>query len=255
MKQVQKRWPLLDFLRGFALINMLAYHGLYDYFVVYGHNSRWFYAPAINCWQELGLGLFIIVSGMTYGLIHDKRRWQQVLRLQALGLIVTIATVVFMPSEAIYYGVLTFFGSIILVTLLLENSRYQLLSKVNPYGGLLLSLLAYCLTLPTEAGYCGIGAFKLFSWPRFLYQDSFAILGFTGSSFTSSDYVPLLPYGFLFWAGFYLWPLLNNHCPLVLKLGPCGWLKWLGQRSLLVYVLHQPLLLLVFEAVALLFTN
>ena len=37
----QRVWQL-DALRGLALLNMLAYHGMYDWVYVFGHASAWY---------------------------------------------------------------------------------------------------------------------------------------------------------------------------------------------------------------------
>ena len=39
------RYSLIDALRGFALVNMLAFHFLYDFFVVCGDNYSWALQP------------------------------------------------------------------------------------------------------------------------------------------------------------------------------------------------------------------
>lgn len=47
-----KRLWLLDVLRGAALVNMLAYHALYDWVYVFGHES-WYdiWSPGCHVWQ------------------------------------------------------------------------------------------------------------------------------------------------------------------------------------------------------------
>ena len=88
--------------------------------------------------------------------------------------------------------------------------------------------------------------------PEFLYREgiSGAILtpvGFPMKDFFSTDYFSLLPWFFLFRAGFYLhgivmergWfshPAFRLRVPVV---------NWMGKHSLLIYLLHQPVLYLL----------
>ena len=50
--KTNRMW-LPDALRGLALLNMLVYHGMYDWVYVFGHASRWYdiWAPGCHVWQ------------------------------------------------------------------------------------------------------------------------------------------------------------------------------------------------------------
>ena len=78
--------------------------------------------------------------------------------------------------------------------------------------------------------------------PEGLYRNLFtAWLGFPGPGFSSTDYFSLVPWLFLFLAGYFLRRLLDR--PLE-RLDPdalrCPPLCALGRWSLPVYMLHQP---------------
>ena len=76
------------------------------------------------------------------------------------------------------------------------------------------------------------------SLPRALYANLFtAALGFPPAGFYSSDYFPLLPWVFLFWAGYFAWYWVRRLPGLTLRL---PLLSRLGRLCLPVYVLHQP---------------
>ena len=49
----QRLWQL-DALRGLALLNMLAYHAMYDWVYVFGHAGSWYNigAPGCHVWQQ-----------------------------------------------------------------------------------------------------------------------------------------------------------------------------------------------------------
>ena len=72
------------------------------------------------------------------------------------------------------------------------------------------------------------------------------ILGFVPRGFYSSDYFSLLPWFFLFAAGHFFWNAAEKseafRC-VMQKRVPL--LSSLGRKSLIVYMLHQPVIMLV----------
>ena len=65
-------------------------------------------------------------------------------------------------------------------------------------------------------------------------------LGFPAPAFASSDYFALLPWLFLFWTGFYLYRL-RPEIPALPDIRLPG-LSVISRHSLLLYLLHQPVL-------------
>ena len=235
---MKERYHLLDALRGFAIYHVIIFHFLYDVYVVYGLNPDWPYQTWVQLWQRNGCGLFVLVSGMVFAL--GRNTFKRGLQLQILGLIITLVTVLFAPNEVIYYGILTFFGSAMWLTLLLK----RFLQCVPAICGMLASVVCYVLTKDVASG---VGSFlgrKLFEFPEWLYQDYFAILGFHSNTFYSSDYVPLLPHIFLFWFGMYLFAWIREKkLTHLLTGGIYKIFTWPGTHSLEVYILHQPILM------------
>ena len=76
-------------------------------------------------------------------------------------------------------------------------------------------------------------------------------LGFPDPEFFSGDYFPLFPWIFLYLTGYFLYgmfmkfPEVKNALRIHL---PVPFLVTAGRHSLLLYLLHQPLLMLVFTA-------
>ena len=237
---MRERYHLLDALRGFAIYHVIIFHFLYDVYVVYGLQPDWPYQTWVQLWQKNGCGLFVLVSGMVFAL--GRNTFKRGLQLQILGLIITLVTVFFAPSEAIYYGILTFFGSAMWLTLLLK----KLLVRVPAVAGMLSSVVCYILTKDIASGVGSFFGTKLFTFPEWLYQDCFAILGFHSNNFYSSDYVPLLPHIFVFWFGMYLFAWLREHnlTPLLTG-GNYKIFTFPGTHSLETYILHQPILMAI----------
>ncbi len=238
MTQTNKRFSLLDALRGFAIINVVIYHFLYDIYVVYGYNPKWPFLQPIQLWQALGAGLFILIAGMVLHL--DKHGWRRGWQLNLLGLFITAITYVLMPEETIYYGILTFFGCAVWLGCLLR----PLLRRVAPLTGIFLSAAGYLLTQQVDEGWIMLGSMRIWQWPEALYDNSLALLGFHDKRFASADYVPLLPHIFVFFGGWFLYDFLKLHRRLNwLQHGDWQIFTLPGRHSLAVYLLHQPLLL------------
>ena len=79
--------------------------------------------------------------------------------------------------------------------------------------------------------------------PQALYASfTTAYLGFMPKSFFSTDYFPLLPWLFLFWAGYFLHFCMGRARMEPLRRSVCAPLGWLGRHSLGIYLLHQPVI-------------
>ena len=86
--------------------------------------------------------------------------------------------------------------------------------------------------------------------PQALYASyPTAYLGFMPKSFFSTDYFPLLPWLFLFWAGYFLHHLVGRGRLAPLRRSVCPPLGWMGRHSLVLYLLHHPVILGVLTAV------
>ena len=115
-----RRYHLIDALRGLALVNMLGMHFLYDVNVVFGAEPGWYLRAGVRLWQQYICWSFILIAGFSYdwGRARNLRRG---LTLNLLGLAITAATLIAVPSEAIWFGILNFLGCAILLTMAAER--------------------------------------------------------------------------------------------------------------------------------------
>ena len=240
MPTAEKRYHLIDALRGLALLNMLGMHFLYDVNVIFGREPRWYLRPEVHLWQQYICWSFILIAGFSFcwGRRHNLRRG---LLLNLLGFLVTGVTLIAVPEEAIWFGILNFMGCAILLTIPLERG----LKRLPPLWGLALSLLLFSFFRRVDSGVLGFGSLPVLKLPRTLYTCRVLTpLGFPYPGFRSSDYFPLLPWLFLFFAGYFLYrsfetrPAWQRIARVRIPL-----LSAVGRHTVWVYLLHQPLLM------------
>ena len=182
------RYALLDELRGLDLVSMMLYHACWDMMFLFGIWMDWYAGMPGRLWQQTICWVFILLSGFCapFGR-HMLRRGVTVF---AAGALVTAVTLVFMPGNRVIFGVLTFLGTAMLLTGVLE----PLLKKVMPAVGLAVSAVLFAVCYPVGLGWVGLGGWKLML-PQSLYANYFtAFFGFYPDWFYSTDYFGLLPW-------------------------------------------------------------
>lgn len=244
------RYNALDTFRGLLLVNMAAYHALYDVVFIKGVPISWYTGPLGYIWQQGICWGFIFLSGFCFRFSrHPLRHGLAVL---GAGILVSLVTILAMPSERILYGVLFLLG----MAGLIQCGVWWLWNKLKlpPYPawlGLASSISLFFLTRGVPYGYLGFEGIRLLELPSWLYQSQWlAPAGLPGPGFWSSDYFPLIPWLFLYLSGYFLWRLVGHNPRIMEKLKP-GFrpLAFLGRHSLLIYLAHQPVLMLVFMLV------
>ena len=224
-----KRAAVLDILKSLAIVNMVAYHTLYDVVYIFGVPVAFMGTRGSFVWQQAICWTFILVSGaLSLSSRHPYRRAAVVF---GCGLLLTAVTYTVMPSERISFGILHFLGAAAFLTALLR----PVLSRIPAAAGAAVSaaLFAVCYTVPH-----GHLAFFGTPLPEALYNARWLFFaGFMPPGFYSADYFPLLPWLFLFWTGLYAWRLAGPKLARVPRIGAC---EWLSRRALWVYLLHQP---------------
>ncbi len=240
-----KRYTLVDVLRGLAIIAMVAYHTLWDLVYIFDVGIPWFTSDSASFFQMSIRWSFIFISG--FSLSFSRNKLKRGITVLIGSVIISLATYFFMPENFILFGVLNLIAVGMLATIPLE----KLFKKIHPLVGIILCFLLFYLTYSTELGRWEIGNFTLLKFPKWLYLNNFtAFFSFPPKSFDSPDYVPLLPWLFLFWVGYFTYLLCLKK----------GWLKYLstvsfkpleflGRHSLLIYLLHQPIIYVILKLI------
>lgn len=232
-----KRFWEIDFFRGIAIIMMIIFHVLYDinYFGVYN------IILLSGFWQvfaHITAGIFIFLFGISLtisysraGAVKTKRQLRlkylgRGLKIFSLGLIITLITYLFLNQGFIIFGILHFIGiSVILAYPLL---KYRTLNLLLGISFIVIGFYFSALT---------------FGFPWLLW------LGLKPAFFYTLDYFPVLP-----WLGLALIGLFagntfykNNkrrfRIPELSGIKPVRLFCFLGRHSLVIYLLHQPILI------------
>ncbi len=234
----KKRYPVLDGIRGVTLLSMILYHATWDLVYLFGKNISWYRKEPGAIWQQSICWMFILLSGFCWQL--GKKKWKRAAVVFGAGLLITFATLIFMPQNRVVFGVLTLLGSCMFIMIPL----HKILQRVPPVWGFVGSLLFAGVFYPVNDGYLGFFQWEIFRLPEGLYANLWTTyLGFPAGNFYSTDYFSVLPWFFVFSAGYFLYGLMQR-CEKMQILGrkTIRPLEWVGRHSLLIYLLHQPVL-------------
>lgn len=232
------RLHTLDLVRGIVLVNMVIYHLCFDLVFLFGVSLPWFGGFWSNLWQQSICCTFIFCSGISSTLSHSntKRGFQ----IFALAMVLSLGSYIAVPEELIVFGILHFIG----IACILTGLCRKLLDKIPPVAGFISNLLLFLLTKNIFYGYIGIGSIKLFELPEKFYSiPALFVIGLPTKDFFSSDYFSLMPWIFLFWAGFFFWKKwgsgLSQSTVSTWKL---PFFNTIGCHTLFIYMIHQPVL-------------
>lgn len=228
----------LDSWRGLAIVSMVLYHLMFDLINIYGYDLSWWEASKAYIWQQITAWSFIIISGWTLNL--NKNPKKSVLTLISLSVTITIVTKLFMPGQAIYFGVIHMLGIGVLIGWIFKG----VLEKIPSILGGVVTFLLFLMTKNISNGYLSVFSNKYFISETIYERGYLFWLGFPSKSFSSGDYFPLIPWIFLYITGYFLGKLYKEG---KLKIPKTNFkiISWLGNKSLLIYILHQPIILVL----------
>lgn len=236
MAASRSRIHLLDELRGLCIVLMIAFHTFYTlaamFHISWANELLTFFTPI----EPFFAGIFIALCGFSCRL--SKNNWKRggLLALVAVG----ISAVLWfcMPSQMIWFGVL----HCLAVCILLFAATHRLLDRVPTVLGLVLCALLFVCTwfVPWyQGGFFGVPGFSL-TWPTAWEQYAFLMPLGIGRVY-SADYFPLLPWLFCFLFGSYLGQY-HKKLPKFCRRLHVRPLAFLGRHSLIVYLIHQPII-------------
>lgn len=220
----------IDFLRGLSIILMVFYHLGYDLTELCG--IRKILGIEINLGstylivaQYFFAGVFILLCGISSTL--SRNNILRALKILGVAIIITAVTYLYSSSEAIYFGILHCLGvCIVFYGTTLQSARPWTLTAA---GALVLGLSA---ARSLVAGNVAVD----FNW--------LLPFGISSHTLSSYDYFPLLPWFGVFLMGTALGKSIYAPKQSIIKRPlPESFINAAGRHSLLIYIIHQPLIL------------
>ena len=224
---MKKRVWELDALRGLCILVMTWVHLVFD-LVNFFDAASFQLSDPFKLLMAWGGVVFVLLSGCCATLgRHPVRRGLQVL---ACGLLVSAVTLGlsdagFGQGVAVYFGVLHCLGCCMIL--------WAFLQKIPRAGMAAMSIAAIAVGLRLSR--------ESFSFPWLLP------LGFMPRRFVTADYFPLLPHLGFFLLGAMLGERLYRARKSLLpdaweNKGASRFLTFCGRHSLMIYLLHQPVI-------------
>ena len=231
---MKERFWEIDFLRGLAIIKMLIFN--YSFALYY---LGIFVFEAGLMFQGWAAAVFVFLVGLSLTLSYSRvKDWsrgkiffkflKRGLMVFGWGLVITIITFILFPEAYIIFGVLHLIGvSIIMGQFFLKYRR------LNFFLGLLIIFLGLYMQ-----------SFRV-NFPWLLW------LGFVPKSLYSFDYFPILPWFGYVLLGIFTGNTLYKNGKRTFKIKDLSSnivikpISFLGRKSLYIYLLHQPILILI----------
>lgn len=228
-----KRILWIDVIRGISILAMVTFHFAFDLMYFGFAKSDLIYQPDWRLFERMIAFSFLFIAGLSLSITHRSWiNWKSFFRRYGVtaicAVLISIVTYILFNNDMIRFGILHAISVSGLVGLLLL--------KLNSLSLFFLAVLLFLLNLfipqPLEGDYF---------WQWLIY---------TTETPNSLDYRPIIPWitpfilGMASYQLFKKWDLLevNNtvtHNELSI-------LCWLGRNSLVIYLVHQPILFVGF---------
>lgn len=229
-----QRFVLLDQARGLALLAMIVYHALWDglqFGLIEWTIDR---DLAMQTAAKLIAGTFLVIVGLSLALANTQNAtpllqrpsfWRRVGLIAGAAAVVSLATHIALPQAPIYFGILHHIA--------LASVLVAVISPAHPFVAA--ALASVVLIMDHSVAWAAL------NHPAAIW------LGLGTVAPVTADWVPLFPWVAAPLLGFavgkqLLVPWLGSRAPSeeAFHSEP---LRWMGQHSLAIYLIHQPILI------------
>ena len=226
------RIQAIDFIKGIDIVLMVLfnYSVTLDYYNLIRIPSDYLYH---YLFPRSIASVFIFMSGVVAYVNYQKHKERSTgkyfirgAKLLFFAMLITLFTYVFVPRNAVFFGILHFFAvTSFLIPVFLKYN------KLNLIAGLSIIISGIYLQQQTFN-------FSYLFW-----------LGIIPEDFSTFDYFPLVPWtGVLLLGVYYGRYIADKTANIKFKNGYSSIFTFLGKNSLIVYLIHQPVLVLLLIA-------
>lgn len=233
------RINIIDELRGVMIILVAVYHIIYDLVNIFNVRALGKAYEAAVVLQPVLPFVFILISGISFNLSRNNIR--RGIFIGAVALIISLITRIAVPEYVIVFGVLHFLAVMHIGFGILK----PLIDRIPPAFGAVICVVCAVLfdfTCKIQHGYLGVEGIFTVTMPEYLYETNrLMVLGFHTPGFISSDYNPIFPWIFVFIIGIFLGKYVHR-LPQALKKPHIRPLAFIGRHTLIIYIVHQPVI-------------
>lgn len=232
------RFALLDQARGLALVAMIIYHALWDGFQFGLLTWTFERDQAMRLAAQIIAGSFLVISGLSLSLadagsetplLRRASFWKRTAIVAGAAVLVSAVSFVALPQAPIYFGILHHIA--------LAGVVIALLAPLHAFAKAAMAALVVIFSANV--------AVPALNHPTVIW------LGLGTQPPVTADWVPVFPWLAAGLLGFavgkqFLVPWLQSKPPMPeaaaaqIRRNP---LAWMGQRSLVIYLIHQPILI------------
>ena len=219
----------IDSIRGISILAMITFHFAFDLMYFGFAKSDLIYQPDWRLFERMIASSFLFIAGLSLFITHGSSiNWKSFTRRYGMtavcAALISLVTYILFNVDMIRFGILHAISVSGLISLLLL--------KLNSFSLALLAFLILLINLlipqPLQGDYF---------WQWLIY---------TNETPHSLDYRPIIPWiapfilGMASYQLFKKWGLLETSNSVIYS--ELAILSWLGRNSLIIYLIHQPIL-------------
>lgn len=223
----RERIHALDIIRGVLILGMICDHILFDCTMLLGVGESVMENNARIILHDIGSYTFVFLSGVSSSVSRSNLKRGVMLIVIALAL--TLVTFLYNPSFFIVFGILHCLGCCAVIYALLRPALEKIPHKLAPVIWIISAVVLRIITFNIRTDIPLV-------W----------IFGFHSENFASLDYYPIFPWIFVFFLGAWFSPYVFEHrLPEWFYSIRCAFLEKVGKNSLLIYIIHQPVVIFI----------
>ena len=219
----------IDVARGISILAMNTFHFAFDLMYFGFAKADLIYQPDWRLFERIIASSFLYIAGLSLFITHSSSiNWKSFIRRYGAtaicAILISLVTFVLFKTDMIRFGILH--------AISVSGLLGLLLLKLNTVSLILLTVLIFSFNFlipkPIEGHY-------LLQW-----------LIYTTETPNSLDYRPIIPWiipfilGMASYKPFKSWGILEVSRTVIHK--ELSILSWLGRNSLILYLIHQPIL-------------